>query len=116
MDALQLLAQIEALGGRLWLDGERLRFEAPNGALDGLKAEMRAQKAALVAILGLRAHAETRRRQIHWLCPDAELFELHRRACEATGQMLRFDGRGVSQRRLTKASEKVLVCTDTATL
>lgn len=103
MNALELLAEIEALGGRLWLDGEtsvgqRLRFEAPSGALDGLKAEMRAQKPALLALLALRAHAETRRRQIHWLCPDRRLFDLHRAAEDATGERLRFDGRGVSQR------------------
>lgn len=120
MDAFQLLETLAERGAAASLDGAALVVKPREALTNTLRAEIRAQKAPLVAILALRAHAETRRRQIHWLCPDRELFELHRRACEATGQTLRFDGRGVSQKRLTrpgaKASEKVLVHTNTGRL
>jgi hypothetical protein len=46
-----LLALVEA-GAVLWLDGDRLRFRAPRGALGGdLDARSRACRPALVALL-----------------------------------------------------------------
>jgi hypothetical protein len=107
MDALELLETLAEIGVVASLDGAALLVK-PRGALtDDLRSAIRAQKPALMAILALRAYAETRRRQIHWLCPDRRLFELHRAAEGATGQRLRFDGRGVSTRPQRRAAPLV---------
>ncbi len=113
MKALQLLETLAERGATASLNGVALVVKPRDVLTDELRAEIRAQKPALVAILALRAHAETRRRQTYWICPDARFWELYRAACEVTGQTLRFDGIGVTQRRLTRSGAKpsVLVCT-----
>ena len=48
----QLLTHLQSLDIKLWLDGERLRYSAPKGALTrALRAELRARKAEIVAYL-----------------------------------------------------------------
>ncbi|HJZ50075.1 MAG TPA: condensation domain-containing protein, partial [Roseiflexaceae bacterium] len=53
---LDLLSRLRHLDVRLWLDGERLRFSAPFGAVSAeLRAELGARKHELLAILGGQA-------------------------------------------------------------
>lgn len=54
MSALQLLGTLAARGVRLASNGQRLRYEAPAGALDAtLLEEVRAHKSELLALLSL---------------------------------------------------------------
>jgi amino acid adenylation domain-containing protein len=63
-----LLADLEARGIRLWLDGERLRAEGPDEALtDEVLATLKAQRDALVAVLRQPA------RRIPARAPDAAI-------------------------------------------
>ena len=50
-----LFAKLAAVDIRLFLDGERLRFDAPQGALtDALRSELQTHKADIIA--HLQAH------------------------------------------------------------
>ena len=56
MSAAQLIVELEALGVRLWADGELLRYDAPGGALTGDDRErLRAAKSEIIALLEQRA-------------------------------------------------------------
>ncbi len=103
MDALELLETLAELGALASLDGAALVVKPRAALTDELRAAIRAQKPALVAILSLRTHADTRRRHEHFICPDRRFWELYRAACEITGLRLRFDGQGISQRPQKRA-------------
>lgn len=52
MSAADLIAHMRRIGVRLWVDGENLRFRAPQGVLDAaLKAQLSAAKTDLIAEL-----------------------------------------------------------------
>ena len=52
MKLSELLAEMRRLGVKLWLDGDRLRFDAPAGLLtDDLRGQLRARKAEIVDFL-----------------------------------------------------------------
>src|SRR5215207_5881946 len=52
MTTVKLLSQLRGLGVKLWLDGDRLRYSAPPGALGpALLAQLAARKAEVVDFL-----------------------------------------------------------------
>ncbi|MCU0490000.1 MAG: amino acid adenylation domain-containing protein [Chloroflexaceae bacterium] len=52
MTTIELLAQLRERGVKLWVEGERLRFQAPKGALSAeLRDALVEQKAAVIAFL-----------------------------------------------------------------
>ena len=52
MSAVELIDHVRRIGVQLWVDGEKLRFRAPQGALDAdLKAQLTAAKADVIAEL-----------------------------------------------------------------
>ncbi|CAM2064443.1 Condensation domain-containing protein [Sulfidibacter corallicola] len=54
-----LLARMQRAGVQLWLEGERLKFRAPKGALDAeTKAELSAHKAEIIAFLASHRRRE----------------------------------------------------------
>ncbi|HEY0606708.1 MAG TPA: condensation domain-containing protein, partial [Herpetosiphonaceae bacterium] len=58
MTTVELLARLRDLGIRLWSEGERLRYHAPEGALTAeLRAEIVARKAEILAFLDQAASA-----------------------------------------------------------
>jgi amino acid adenylation domain-containing protein len=55
MNTVQFLNQLQELGIQLWLDGDKLRFRAPNeGFTDQIKAELTQRKPEIVALLRQR--------------------------------------------------------------
>lgn len=60
MKVQDLLGRLRQLDVRLWLDGERLRFSAPDGVMtDALKAEIGARRDEILEWLGRASQAES---------------------------------------------------------
>lgn len=92
MNALSLLADLEARGAVFSVNGDTLSTR-PAGILDSNdRNAIRSQKVALVALLKLRAAVEARRVLPNHIVPDHQLLQLWREAENATGQRLRIDG------------------------
>jgi hypothetical protein len=107
MTALDLLTEFKRRGLVLRAEGNRLECDADN-LTPRMRAGLVEHHDALRALIRLRSHAETRRRQIHWFCPDATLFRLWREAERATSQNLTFDG------RLSVKPRKKITCRNSA--
>jgi amino acid adenylation domain-containing protein len=53
--AARLLTDVAAIGGRIWIEGEKLKVDAPSGALnEALQSRIRAQRGELVTLLSRR--------------------------------------------------------------
>lgn len=58
--ATDLLVNLEQQEVRFWLEGERIKFRAPEGVMTGaVMASLKALKPQLVAILAVREQQET---------------------------------------------------------
>ena len=76
---LRLLDELESRGLRPIAEGGVILFT--RGQLpEKLRAPVVHHRAALLALLLFRQHAETRRRFEHWVCPDRELLDLWKAA------------------------------------
>ncbi len=106
---LALLDEFERRGITARAQGQRLEFDTPLGVIPfDLRAALVEYRSAVLALLHLRQYAETRRRYIHWFCPDATLFRLWREAERVTGQNLTFAG------RLSVKPRKKITCRNSA--
>jgi hypothetical protein len=73
MSAATILTDLTAWGVRIWTEADRIKLDAPNGVLtDGIKAQLAAHKAELLAILGSQSAAAEENVEMH----DSALFNL----------------------------------------
>jgi hypothetical protein len=68
IEVIQLVSRLEAAGGKLTFDGERVRYSIPNGDAEarGLLAELRERKPEVTELLRVRAATPPGARIIGW--------------------------------------------------
>jgi len=88
-EVLQIVSQLEGAGGKLVLDGDRIRYSVPGGdtEVQGLLAELRRHRDALKKLLRERGSDER-------TCPPASA-EAERRFAQPHARLFPFLGRKV---------------------
>ena len=95
MSAQHLIAQLAAQGIDLWVEGDRLRFRAPKGALGASqRAELSSRRADLIA--QLRADAAASRVSCELSFSQRSLWFLHQQAPESSAYHVAMAARVVS--------------------